>query len=243
MPCTMPHLAILHIQLGAHLAVSTACLAIVTGLYVRTLVAWGKRYGPRPPTQGRTPRGKSSKALWRLVAILGCFIVTWGIVLGNDIAALVAQRRSGGGSSGGSVVGDVPSTFMVLVDAVVLGNVLALCRRRWCRCRQTAAAAAAAATATGASAEDGRARRSSDDVVSRRSCAGLLLRPQGHPGGDSGSGGRRLRIFASTFNVGGSGSGSAGAAATAGPKGVAALGPVEAWIPPGFDLYVIVSRP
>ena len=57
----------------------------------------------------------------------------------------------------------------------------------------------------------------------------LLLMP---PAEDAGDGAERrvLRVFASTFNVGST------------SKGVAALGPVEAWIPEGFDLYVIVSR-
>ena len=171
-----------------HLAASIACLAVVAALYLVTLGVWGRRYGFhfQLQQQGQQQQGRHGKALWRLVAILACFLVTWGLVVGNDLAAV---RK---GQGGARPVGDVPSAFMTIIDAIILGDVLAWCHRRRRRSlflgagngnNNTAAGKAAAGGArhggtTHTQQQKAAGRRSSAAASSawRRSYAGLLRR-------------------------------------------------------------------
>jgi hypothetical protein len=117
-----------------HLIINLACFIVVTGLYVRTVVSWVRRYGfnltdrqfQRRSTQSRAQRRgmtlyggqhvpqyvhqRQAKALWRLLAILLFFNATWLVVLVNDIDAVRRGRHSGLANTG---MGDAPSTFMV----------------------------------------------------------------------------------------------------------------------------------
>ena len=205
-----------------HLGVSMACLVVVTALYLVTLGAWGRRYGFH---KGQHDPVHRSKALWRLVATLACFIVTWGIVLVNLYLAAA--------KAGGRTTGDVPSSFMAIIDAIILGDCFSWwprwrCWRCWRCWRPTDGAGARASAATGAMGGTmyKHTRRSASAGAAssawHRSCAGLLLRSREQMD-------RGVRIFASTYNMGSA------------AKGAVTPGPLESWIPTGFDLYVIVS--
>ena len=124
-----------------HLTINLFCFLVVTGFYARTVAAWVRRYGFNLTSQqwqptrrrgmglygGQQVQQRQAKALWRLLAILFFFCATWLVVLVNDIAA-VREGRRGHENVG---MGDAPSTFMTVADAVILGGVLSLC---W-RCR------------------------------------------------------------------------------------------------------------
>lgn len=232
-----------------HITLNMGCLLTVTVLYVWTLVAWVSRYGvgPAPLQQEQQqqfkghaarPHRQQNKTLWRLVVILACFIVTWGLMLANDI---VAERGRWHGRK--QITGDVPSTFMTVVDAVILGNALSLC---W-RCRGWFSASSAPPmgetsgddTEAAAAAGHGRGRpshhhhhhhrrrggrRSSGASVSLP--GGLVLGPRRARSSGSGRLRRSLRVFVSTYNAGGA-------------NKERDVGPLEAWIPLGFELYVI----
>ena len=106
-----------------HLCLSLVLFTTVTVLYARTLRAWSKRYGLRRHDPAHGAHRRHHKSLWRLMVILCVFIATWALVIGTDVAMIVKAARQGGKASI-SYIGDVPSTAMVLVDAIVLGNVL-----------------------------------------------------------------------------------------------------------------------
>lgn len=198
------------------------------------------------------------RPLWRLVVLLGFFLAigTWALVNECRAAALGGQRAP-------RSTGDMPNILLSIVDALVLGGVLSCLypsclqsgsrqRRKQQRAlnqrrqqllmdqqRRRGAAAAAAAerkggsnhgTGVGAGAAPGMGLKlPSMSLLRKRSLgsgslntSGVALRPRGRLD-------RQLQIFASTFNAGST-------------KSCAALGPVDAWIPRGFDLYVIVRR-
>lgn len=212
-----------------------------------------------PPPVSPVSSAALRRPLWRLVVLLGFFLAigTWALV--NECRAAATAL---GGERGPRSTGDMPNILLSIVDALVLGGVLsciypsclqsgsrlrrkqqrALNQRRQQllmdqqRRRGTAVAerkGGSHSTGTGAGAGPGAGmglKLPSMSLLRKRSMgsgslntSGVALRPRGRLD-------RQLQIFASTFNAGST-------------KGsCAALGPVKAWIPRGFDLYVIVSR-
>lgn len=209
-----------------------------------------------PPPASPISSAALRRPLWRLVVLLGFFLAigTWALV--NECRAAATAL---GGERGPRSTGDMPNILLSIVDALVLGGVLsciypsclqsgsrqrrkqqrALNRRRqqllMDQQRRRGAAVAerkggSHGTGTGAGAGVGMGLKlPSMSLLRKRSMgsgslnsSGVALRPRGRLD-------RQLQIFASTFNAGST-------------KGsCAALGPVEAWVPRGFDLYVIVS--
>lgn len=181
------------------------------------------------------------RPLWRLVALLAFFLAigTWALV--NECRAAAEALR---GDSGHRSTGDMPNVVLTFVDALVLGNVLsclypsclqpgrrarrkqqrALSQRRQQLLMDRQRRRGAMAERKGSTSSGGRLAGSMTTLHKRSQGSeslnsGVVLRPQSRQD-------RQLRIFASTFNAGST-------------KSCAALGPVDAWVPPGFDLYII----
>ena len=167
-----------------HLTISLLCFVPILVFYGRTLLAWQRRYAG--PVERHHHGHESSKhrrhrrSLWRLVVLLLLFMLTWSVVIMTDVWT-IARGGAGGG------IGDVPSTWMTIADAVILGNVLACFRRcgRWWTTSSTHTGGTGghhshhthAPSAGGREAtKTRRLRRSSMQSVSRRSSAGETMK-------------------------------------------------------------------
>ncbi len=214
---------------------------------------------PQPLTQAQQQSAALRRPLWRLVALLGFFLAigTWALV--NECRAAAAAL--GGQNEARSTV-DMPNVVLTVIDALILGNVLSCLypsclqpgQRKERRARRVLTQrrqqllmdqqrrrgvlaehkGSGGGKCSGGKSSGGkgsgflanlaspgmlipRKRSQGSDLLN----SGVVLRPRGRED-------RQLQVFASTFNAGST-------------KNFATLGPVEAWIPIGFDLYVIVS--